>query len=441
MKITKIETNFRRKMFLHTSNPMNFNENKQNLEKNLINIYPSIEFQNIIGFGGAFTEASGYSLAETPDDIYNNVINDYFSVNGLNYSLCRTHIGSCDFCLKSYSYLYDDNIENFSIEHDKKYIIPMIKKALKVNPSINFLASPWSPPSFMKDNNRLILGGKLLPKYYDLYALYLARYIEKYKKENINIKYLTLQNEANFAAPWESCLYSPEEELTLLNKSIIPCFNSKNINTKLLVWDHNKEKILDRANVYFKNNSNNIAGIAFHWYSGDYFEEVELINKLYPNKLLIHTEGCTGYSRFKKTDEVKNAEIYGHDILGDLNSGANGFIDWNMSLNYKGGPNHKFNYCNAPIMITKNNDNYVKNLSYYYIGHFSKYIKPGAKRIGYSKFTDKIEVCTFKNLDNSVIIVLLNRNDFNMQYTLKFGNHAYKDNLDSHCIVTFIIND
>ena len=112
-----------------------------------------------------------------------------------------------------------------------------------------------------------------------------------------------------------------------------------------------------------------------------------------------------------------------------------------MSLNYKGGPNHKFNYCNAPIMITKNNDNYIKNLSYYYIGHFSKYIKPGAKRIGYSKFTDKIEVCTFKNLDNSVIIVLLNRNDFNMQYTLKFGNHAYKDNLDSHCIVTFIIND
>ena len=215
MKITKIETNFRRKMFLHTSNPMNFNENKQNLEKNLINIYPSIEFQNIIGFGGAFTEASGYSLAETPDDIYNNVINDYFSVNGLNYSLCRTHIGSCDFCLKSYSYLYDDNIENFSIEHDKKYIIPMIKKALKVNPSINFLASPWSPPSFMKDNNRLILGGKLLPKYYDLYALYLARYIEEYKKENINIKYLTLQNEANFAAPWESCLYSPEEELPL----------------------------------------------------------------------------------------------------------------------------------------------------------------------------------------------------------------------------------
>ena len=368
---------------------------------------------------------------------------DYFSPNGLNYSLCRTHIGSCDFCLKSYSYLYNEDINTFSIEHDKKYLIPMIKNALKINSNIKLLASPWSPPSFMKDNHRLILGGKLLQKYYDLYSLYLAKYIEEYKKENINIHYLSIQNEPSFAAPWESCIYTPEEETSLISNYIIPCFNRRNIKTKLLVWDHNKEKILNRANIYFKNNSNfnNISGIAFHWYSGDYFEELELINKLYPNKLLIHTEGCTGYSKFKKSDEVNNAEIYSHDIIGNLNSGANGFIDWNMVLNYKGGPNHKFNYCNAPIMINKQNDDYIKNLSYYYIAHFSKYIRPGAKRIAYSKYTDKIEVCTFKNLDNSVIIVLLNRNDFNMQYILNINNQVYKDNLDSHCIVTFIINN
>lgn len=442
MNITKIETNFRRNMFLHYSNNIKFNEISNNPEKRLINIYPSVTYQKIIGFGGAFTEAGGYALSTVSDEINNKIMNDYFSSNGLNYSLCRTHIGSCDFSLKSYSYLNNEDISTFSIEHDKKYLIPFIKNALKINNNIKLLASPWSPPSFMKDNRRLIIGGKLLPKYYDLFAIYLAKYIEEYKKEKININYMTLQNEASFAAPWESCIYEPEEEITLINKHLIPCFNSKGINTKVLLWDHNKEKVFNRASKYFSNNQlNNISGVAFHWYSGDYFEELQLVNQMYPDKLLIHTEGCTGYSRFKKSDEVKNAEIYAHDILGDLNFGANGFIDWNMILDYKGGPNHKFNYCNAPIMINNKKTDYIKNLSYYYIGHFSKFILPGAIRIAHSKFTDKIEVSTFKNLDNSVIIVLLNRNDFNLQYELKLDNYIYKDNLDSHCIVTFVVHE
>lgn len=117
-----------------------------------------------------------------------------------------------------------------------------------------------------------------------------------------------------------------------------------------------------------------------------------------------------------------------------------GFIDWNIVLDYKGGPNHKKNYCNSPIMISKNNDGYIKNLTFYYIGHFSKFIKPGAKRIGISKFTNQIEITAFKNFDTSIVIVLLNRNDFNIEYKLNLDGKIFKDTIDKHCIVSLIIN-
>lgn len=131
----------------------------------------------------------------------------------------------------------------------------------------------------------------------------------------------------------------------------------------------------------------------------------------------------------------------GHDIIGDLNSGINAFIDWNIVLDYNGGPNHKQNYCNSPIMINKNNTNYIKNLSFYYISHFSRYIHTGAKRIGFSRYTNKIEMTAFKNLDNSIVIILLNTNNYNIEYNLILNDKLFHDNLDSHAIVTLIIKE
>jgi len=144
---------------------------------------------------------------------------------------------------------------------------------------------------------------------------------------------------------------------------------------------------------------------------------------------------------FNKINQIKNAEIYAHDIIGDLNAGINAFIDWNIVLDFKGGPNHKLNFCNSPIMLNSSKHSYSKNLSYYYIKHFSKFIKPNSKKIGFSKFTDKIEVTAFKNADNSIVIVLLNRNDYNIEYNLKIKDHILHDNLDKHAIVTFEISN
>ena len=440
MNIIKIETNYKRKLFFHETNEK-YKSYSEKLENKIINIYPNIEYQTFLGFGGAITESSGYCLEKLSPEKQHKLLEEYFSKGGLNYNIARLPIGSSDFSEKSYSYSDKKDLSDFSISKDEKYVIPMIKKSQNINNSLQFLSSPWSPPKFMKSNKRLTLGGKLLKEYYQTYANYLVKYLIAYKEKNININYITVQNEPNATQLWESCLYSSEEEANFAINYLYPTLKNNHLNTKILIWDHNKEKLFTRSIDELNSNKalNAISGIAFHWYTGDHFENIQLVHEQFPGKLLIHTEGCTGYSKFSPNDEVHNAEIYGHDILGDLNSGINSYIDWNMILTYKGGPNHKLNYCNSPVMLNQNNSDYIKNLTFYYIGHFSKYIQPRAKRIAFSRYSTDIEITAFKNPDNSIAIVLLNRNNFNKEYNIVLNDIVIHDNLDSHAIVSYII--
>ncbi len=441
MEIEKIETNYKRKIFFEETKNIKEKDYSIRISSKVINIYPEIKYQTIVGFGGAFTEATGYALKSVSEEEKKKILDDYFLDAGLGYSLCRLPIGSSDFSKKSYSYSYKEDLSDFNIDRDKEYIIPAVKEAQKINPNIKFLSSPWSPPKFMKSNKMLILGGKLLEKYKKTWTEYLVKYINEYEKENIKIDFMTVQNEPNATQIWESCIYSPEEEADLAINYIYPKFKENNIDTKILIWDHNKEILYTRVNQEITNNKalETISGFAYHWYVGDHFENIALLEKEFPGKLLIHTEGCTGYSHFNHNDEVFNAELYGHDILGDLNAGTNGYIDWNMVLENNGGPNHKRNYCNSPIMINENKNGYIKNLTYYYIGHFSKFIKPGARRIAFSRYCDDIEVTAFENEDKSIAVVLLNRKDINREYNLCIKDKVIHDNLDSHAIVTYII--
>lgn len=441
MEIKKIETNYKRKLFFYESK-VNSKKYSEKYENQIINIYPEITYQTIIGFGGAFTESTGFALKSLPKEKQVNLLNEYFSKSGLNYSIGRLPIGSSDFSLKSYSYSNKADLSDFSIEKDKEYIISTVKSALKINPNLKFLASIWSPPKFMKSNKMLVLGGKLLKEHKQTLADYYCKYIKEYLKNEISINYITVQNEPNAVQIWESCLYSPEEEMDFAVNYLFPILKRNQLNTKILIWDHNKEKLFTRSLHELKDNKalEAISGIAFHWYTGDHFENIELTHNTFPGKLLFHTEGCTGYSKFNPKEEVKNAEIYGHDILGDLNSGIHAFIDWNLILDNKGGPNHKLNYCNSPVMINKEKNDYIKNLTFYYIGHFSKFIQTGAKRIAFSKYTSDIEITSFINPDNSIAVVLMNRNDFNKEYNLVIKDNIIHDNLDSHAIVTYLIN-
>ena len=438
MEVTKIETNMRRSLFWNISNP-SVKEYSDKCEMKVLNVYPDITYQKFLGFGGAITESSGVAYSYLPDDKKESFLNDVYSEEGLNYSIARVPIASSDFSNKPYSYSKKEDLSDFSVKKDEEYLLPLLRR-VKEKKDLTIFAAPWSPPSFMKSNKILIIGGKLEKKYYSTYADYLIKYIKTYKELGFEINFISVQNEPNARQPWESCLYTPEEEADFAINYLSPKLKENELDTKILIWDHNKEKLYLRAKAEFNiEGSDVISGMAYHYYSGDHFDNIRIVREQYPDKLLIHTEGCTGYSHFRQEDEVHNGELYGHDILGDLNCGANAYIDWNVILDFKGGPNHKFNYCNSPVMVTKDKKDYHKNLTYFYIGHFSKYIKPGSVRLGTSSYSDSIEITAFKNPDGSIAVVLLNKNSWNMEYDLCIGEHLLHDNLDQHAIVTYLL--
>ena len=264
-------------------------------------------------------------------------------------------------------------------------------------------------------------------------------YRKEYKKEGIDISVLTVQNEPNATQRWDSCTYSGSEESTFASEYLIPALKSEGLkDVEVLFWDHNKDNIINRANEVLssKNAIDSLAGIAFHWYSGDHFEQIRMFKEKYPDKKAVFTEGCIEKHQFKTP--VKNAERYAHDIIGNINCGMDAFIDWNLYLDEEGGPNHVGNFCSAPIQGNTQTDEIIYNPSYYYIGHFSKFIPVGSKRIGVSKFSDKLETTAFLTPDNRRVVVVLNRSDESVDFRLCEQNLYTEQKILPHSIKTYI---
>jgi glucosylceramidase len=367
------------------------------------------------------------------------IIKLYFDKEeGIGYNLGRVHINSCDFSLGNYTCVNenDQTLESFQINRDKKSVIPMIKEAMEYN-TIELLASPWSPPAYMKTTNMMNKGGKLKSEYYDIWAEYYAKFIQAYKEEGIEIQSITVQNEPKATQTWDSCVYTAEEERDFVKNYLGK--KMQDIGVNVYFWDHNKERVIDRATVMLEDKTANeyISGIAVHWYSGDHFEELEMFHKLYPNKEIVFTEGCYEYG-LGSMDTTKIGEKYAHDMIGNFNNFCNGFIDWNLLLDEKGGPNHVGNYCDAPIMADTRIDEIEIHDSYYYIGHFSKYVQKGAKRIGSSKYRSDIETVSFKNPDNSIVSIVLNRTDNDMIFAFRLCGKVISCKAEAHSIATYI---
>lgn len=239
---------------------------------------------------------------------------------------------------------------------------------------------------------------------------------------------------------WDSCIFSAEEEKAFLRDYLYPTLIENGLtDIKINIWDHNKEKMVERASATIdKDTDKMIDGIAFHWYTGDHFEALNITHDLFPDKELIFTEGCVEYSRFS-ADQLHNAQMYAHDIMGNLNGGMTGFIDWNLILDEKGGPNHVNNFCDAPIMANIEKDELDVKLSFDYIGHFSRYISKGAKRIGFTKYTKDLELTAFKNPDGSIVMVILNTTDKNIPVNVHIKGDVYKLEMQGSTIATAII--
>ena len=397
----------------------------QGIETPLINVHPDVTFQTIEGFGGAFTEAGAVTLDRMSAGRRAEILNAYFNPDtGIGYSLCRTHINSCDFSTGNYAYVddpRDTELRTFSVSRDEQSLIPFIRDAAKVNGAdFKLFASPWSPPAWMKTNGQMNRGGKLKKECEAVWAKYYVKYVEAYAQRGIAIWGLSVQNEPKAAQSWDSCLYTADEEKDFVKNHLGPALERAGMrHVKIIIWDHNKERVFERAKAAFSDPaaSRYIWGVGFHWYSGDHFEALAITQKAFPDKHLLFTEGCQEGG--VKLGSWHTAERYGHDMIGNLTHGAVGFVDWNLVLDERGGPNHVGNFCDAPIIADTRTDAVIYESSLYYLGHFSRFIRPGAVRIGHSRYTDKLEVCAFRNLDGGLVVIVLNRTDATLPFTLR----------------------
>ena len=454
------------------------------LESGVVNLYPGITYQTIEGFGGAMTETSAYLFLKMDEETRKQALSCYFGENGLRTRFIRTHIDSCDYSLEEYAAvenpLEDPQLTTFSLKRDRMYILPMLKEAIAMSEQpLSVLLSPWSPPACwktepdVKHNDAVVYGallgrkppenkpgrchgGSLKPEYYGSWARYLVKFVQAYLDEGIPVTMLSIQNEAGAATEWDSCVWTAAQEKTFLKNYLYPEMKAAGLTDRIQIffWDHNKERVVERAlDMLDDETESMLAGAAFHWYSGDHFEAVQILRDKYPDKVLMMSECCglhqPGRAGFAlpflpvsytaaETVEYEDAVNYAHDIIGNLNAGMNRWIDWNMIVDANGGPRHVPGGFTA-AMIAGEDGSFRTNLTYHYIGHFSRYILPGAKRIGFSRYTDHFEMTAARNEDGSITAVFLNKGEKDTGCAVRLEGKVIRVTLPAGTLSTLVI--
>jgi glucosylceramidase len=412
---------------------------------------PDRKFQTVTGIGGTITDATAETFASLSKPVQTEFLNAYYNTEkGIGYSLGRTTIHSSDFSSGSYTYIQEGDLElkTFSVAHDEQFRIPMIKAAIgAAGGKLPFFVSPWSPPAFMKTNKNMLQGGKLLPEFRQTWADYFVKFIKTYEKLGIPIWGLTTQNEPMATQRWESCIFSAEEERDFIKRYLGPTLHKNGLaDKKLIAWDHNRDQIYQRASVLLSDPeaAKYIWGIGYHWYetwtgSDMLFNNVKLVHEAFPDKQLMLTEGCVEKFNVDSVSRWDLGERYGYSLINDFNSGVTAWTDWNMLLDDKGGPNHVGNFCFAPIHADSKTGRLIYTNSYYYLGHFSKFVRPGAKRVASSSNRDKLQTTAFLNKDGKLVVVVMNRSNDKIPYYLWIHGQAAETTSLPQSIATFII--
>ncbi|ARV09398.1 glycosyl hydrolase family 30 [Winogradskyella sp. PC-19] len=447
-----------------------------NKDIDTVSIDTTKRLQKITGFGGAFTESSAYLLNRLSKKNRDTIINAYFGREGANYSLTRTHMNSCDFSLSQYSYspVVDDvNLEHFTIKDDMDDLIPMIKDAMQTSEDgFKIFASPWTAAPWMKDNNEWV-GGKLLPKYYNTWALFFSKYIDAYKEQGIDIWGLTVENEPHGNGNnWESMHYTPDEMTNFVMNHLGPKLESDGHGDKIILgYDQNRAGLKEWVDSMYKDEetSKYFDGTAIHWYESTYEvfpEELQYAHNKAPNKFLIETEGCVDsevpawkddnwYWSKEATDwgwdwaseeekylHPKYAPVnrYARDIIGCMNNWVDGWVDWNMVLDRQGGPNWFKNWCAAPVIVDPDADEIYFTPLYYVMAHFSKYIRPGAEVLGVENGNKDLQITAAQNPDGTIAVVVFNEGETEQNFNLSLNEKSIDIHINAQALQTIIIN-
>lgn len=401
--------------------------------------------QTILGFGGAFTEASASIYHKLSLERKKEIIQAYFGENGNAYNMGRSHINSCDFSLGNYAHCEtpnDKELNDFSISRDKEMLIPFIKDALHESKlPIHIMASPWSPPLWMKTNGQMNHGGKLKKEYRESWANYYCKYINSYEKEGIPIWGISVQNEPEAVQTWDSCIYTGEEERDFIKDFLGPALEKKELlNKKLIIWDHNRDIMVKRARDILSDPdaAKYVWGTGFHWYNGDHFDEVQKVHEEFPDKELIFTEGCQEGGPHIGSWDL--GERYATSIINDLNRWTVAWIDWNLILDENGGPNHVGNLCSAPIIVDTRSQNILYQSSYYYLGHFSRFLDRGDKIIECENNTDGLLALSGINDSKKTTTIIMNKENKSVDFLYSHDKKNKPLSIPPRSIITLIDN-
>lgn len=407
-------------------------------------------FQTFRGFGGAFTEAAWRNADALPSEVKKQLINAYFSKEGLRYNMARIPMHTTDFAVEPRTYVADNDetLSTFDVSWDEGRFA-FFRECNDVAGGLFTMLSTWSPPAWMKDNNELQHGGKLLDRYKSAWAEYYCKFIEEMNKRGITINCMSVQNEPEAVQTWESCIYTAEEEALFIRDYLHPALVKHGLeDVKIVLWDHNRDVIVKRVLSSFaiEGVRELVWGIGYHWYCATQHENLSVVHAIAPDKALFLTECCAEIARDSTTGKCsyvgrwEHGERYGRHIINDFNNYSEGWIDWNLCLDTQGGPTYVGNFCEAPIMVDVANGTFNCMSSYYYIGHFSKFIDVGATRVFCGNDAkEQLYSVAFVNPDGTKVVVMENTSSRRRNLTLTIDGEGTSFTLRPHSIVTVLM--
>lgn len=402
-------------------------------------------YQRMVGFGAALTESSAWLIENRMSPTQRTaLLRDLFShTDGIGLSFTRLAMGASDFALDRWSYddvptgQTDPALAHFSIDRDRRAVLPVLKAALAINPQLSVMASPWSPPAWMKTTGSMIKG-TLRPDAYQAFAEYFKRFIEAYAAEGVPIYAITVQNEPHFEPDdYPGMRFAPSQRAQFLKQNIGPLFARAGIRTRILDWDHNWDEFDSPIAVLNDSAAKSyLGGVAWHCYGGEVGAQ-SIVKQLHPDVDQYFTE-CSGGTW--STEYAQNLRWFaGTLVIGTTRQWAKGVLLWNLALDEKHGPHDGgCPTCRGVVTIDSATGAVTHNIEYYVLGHASKFVSPGAHRIASSSdFPLGIETVAFRNTDGSTALLVLNGAASTQNVKVQAGERAFSYTLPAGAVATF----
>lgn len=404
-------------------------------------LVPNTQYQSIVGFGAAFTDAACYMFNEMSPDARKKLFFELFHPTQTALSLCRTCIGSSDYATVAYSYdegPADPELKRFSIEHDLKYIVPMIREAMQQNPDMFLFSSPWSPPGWMKSNGSM-LGGNAQRKYMPVYAQYLLKFLQAYKQAGVPIRAMTVQNEVDTDqdSNMPACLWPQEYEVDFVKGHLGPLLEREKQDTQIWMIDHNFN-LWGRAIASLEGDDikKYARAIAWHGYVGDP-AKASVVHDAHPDVDAYWTEGGPGWRDPAYTTQWT---VWGNAFTAYLRNWCRGLTGWNLALDEQGRPNIGPFDCAGMVTINSTTKEVTYSGQYWAMAQFSKFIRRGARRFQSLGEIKNLAHVAFQNPDGSKVIVLTNSGDVSKTINLELDSWRAEVHLEPNSLTTMVWN-